>query len=47
MAVRAPRWLTSDQLTVLGLGAQVGAGVGYALARYNRLALLAVICASC
>ena len=25
MAERAPAWLTSDQLTVLGLGAQIGA----------------------
>ena len=31
MARRAPRWLSSDQLTVLGLGAQIGAGVGYSL----------------
>jgi archaetidylinositol phosphate synthase len=43
MAHRMPRWLSSDQLTVLGLGAQIGAGVGYALARYNRYALLLVI----
>jgi phosphatidylglycerophosphate synthase len=43
MAERAPEWLTSDQLTLLGLCAQVGAGVFYALARYNRLALLLVI----
>jgi phosphatidylglycerophosphate synthase len=43
MACRAPRWLSSDQLTVLGLGAQIGAGVGYALSRYNRYALLLVI----
>ena len=43
MAARAPRWVSSDGLTVLGLGAQIGAGVGYALARYNRWALLAVI----
>ncbi|HEX3372767.1 MAG TPA: CDP-alcohol phosphatidyltransferase family protein [Edaphobacter sp.] len=43
MARRAPRWLSSDQLTVLGLGAQIGAGVGYALSRYNRYALLLVI----
>jgi phosphatidylglycerophosphate synthase len=43
MAERAPRWLTSDQLTLLGLGAQVGAGICYALARYNRRALLLVI----
>jgi phosphatidylglycerophosphate synthase len=43
MAERAPAWLTSDQLTVLGLSAQVGAGVFYALSRYNRYALLLVI----
>jgi phosphatidylglycerophosphate synthase len=43
MATRAPRWLSSDQLTVLGLSAQIAAGIGYALARYNRYALLLVI----
>jgi archaetidylinositol phosphate synthase len=43
MASRAPRWLSSDQLTVLGFGAQIGAGIGYALSRYNRFALLLVI----
>ena len=43
MAERAPGWVTSDQLTILGLGAQVGAGVFYGLARYDRRALLAVI----
>jgi archaetidylinositol phosphate synthase len=43
MARRSPQWLTSDQLTILGLGAQVGAGVFYALSRYNRFALLLVI----
>jgi phosphatidylglycerophosphate synthase len=43
MAERAPRWLTSDQLTALGLGAQVGAGLCYAAARFNHLALLLVI----
>jgi phosphatidylglycerophosphate synthase len=43
MAARAPRWVSSDGLTVLGLGAQIGAGAGYALARYNRWALLLVI----
>ena len=42
-ARRAPRWLTSDQLTLLGLGAQITAGVFYALARYDRRALLLVI----
>ncbi len=43
MASRAPSWLTSDQLTILGLIAQIGAGIGYALSRYNRYALLLVI----
>jgi phosphatidylglycerophosphate synthase len=43
MARRAPQWLSSDQLTVLGLSAQIGAGVGYGLSRYNRYALLVVI----
>jgi archaetidylinositol phosphate synthase len=43
MAERAPAWLSSDQLTVLGLCAQVGAGVFYALSRYHRRALLLVI----
>lgn len=43
MAARAPRWLTSDQLTVLGLTVQIAAGLGYAASRYNRYALLGVI----
>ena len=43
MAERAPRRLTSDQLTLLGFTAQLGAGIAYALARLNRYALLAVI----
>ena len=42
MAERAPSGLTSDQLTILGLGAQFGAGICYALSRYNRNALLLV-----
>ncbi|MEP6716385.1 MAG: CDP-alcohol phosphatidyltransferase family protein [Terriglobia bacterium] len=45
MAQRAPRWLTSDQLTVLGLSAQIGAGAAYALSRYYRGALVvAILC---
>ena len=45
MARRAPAWVSSDQLTVLGLAAQVGAGACYALARYDRRALLlAIVC---
>jgi phosphatidylglycerophosphate synthase len=43
MAERTPRWVSSDQLTALGLGAQVGAGVCYALARHDRRALILVI----
>jgi phosphatidylglycerophosphate synthase len=42
MAERAPDWLTSDQLTLLGLIAQIAAGAAYALAHYNRYALLLV-----
>jgi archaetidylinositol phosphate synthase len=45
MAERAPAWLTSDQLTLLGFVAQLGAGVCYALSRYNRRALwLVIVC---
>jgi len=43
MAERMPGWVGSDGLTVLGLGAQIGAGVEYALARHHRWALGAVI----
>jgi len=43
MARRAPRWLTSDQLTALGLLAQVAAGISFALSRYHRYLLLLVI----
>ncbi len=43
MAVRAPKWLSSDQLTLLGFCAQIGAGVCYAWSRYHRSALLLVI----
>jgi archaetidylinositol phosphate synthase len=42
-AKHAPQWLTSDQLTLLGLSAQIAAGAFYALSRYNHLALLLVI----
>jgi hypothetical protein len=42
MARRAPRWLTSDQLTILGLVGQIGAGAAYILVRENRYALLLV-----
>jgi phosphatidylglycerophosphate synthase len=43
MATRMPRWVGSDGLTALGLVAQIGAGVGYVLARDHRYALLVVI----
>jgi phosphatidylglycerophosphate synthase len=43
MAERAPGWLNSDQLTLLGFAAQVAAGACYALSRYDRRALLLVI----
>lgn len=43
MAERAPRWMTSDGLTLLGLLAQIGAGVFYALSRDNSVALVGVI----
>lgn len=43
MARRAPRWVTSDGLTVLGLSAQFAAGCFYAVARWHRWALLLVI----
>ena len=45
MAERAPKWVTSDQLTLLGLAAQIAAGVCYALTRWDRRALLlAIVC---
>jgi phosphatidylglycerophosphate synthase len=43
LAQRAPAWVTSDGLTLLGLLAQIAAGLNFALARTHRLALLAVI----
>jgi archaetidylinositol phosphate synthase len=43
MAERAPAWVTSDGLTVLGLSAQVGAGLFYAVSRYNHYWLIGVI----
>ena len=36
MAERAPAWVTSDGLTLLGFGAQIAAGACYAMARYDR-----------
>jgi phosphatidylglycerophosphate synthase len=43
MAERAPRWVTSDGLTALGFGAQIAAGIFYALARWHQHALIAVV----
>jgi len=43
MAERAPRWVTSDQLTLLGFGAQIATGLAYAAARQHRFALLVAV----
>jgi len=43
MAERTPRAITADHLTLLGLAAQFFAGVSFALARWDRSALWAVI----
>ncbi|HKI26272.1 MAG TPA: CDP-alcohol phosphatidyltransferase family protein [Candidatus Sulfotelmatobacter sp.] len=42
LAARTPERIGPDHLTVLGLAAQIGAGVCYALAAWNRYALLGV-----
>ena len=36
MAERTPTWIKADHLTILGFGAQVMAGVSYALSRWNH-----------
>jgi phosphatidylglycerophosphate synthase len=43
LASITPAWIGPDHLTILGFAAQVGAGICYALAAWNRLALLGVI----
>ena len=43
LAARTPHQINPDHLTVVGLAAQIGAGACYALAAWNRLALLGVI----
>jgi archaetidylinositol phosphate synthase len=43
MAERTPRSVTADHLTLIGFGAQFMAGLAYALSRWNRGALFAVI----
>jgi phosphatidylglycerophosphate synthase len=40
LALRTPRWINSDHLTILGFASQCLAGVCYALARWNRYMLL-------
>src|ERR1700722_8783969 len=42
LAARTPPWIGPDHLTLLGLVAQIGAGACYALAPWNRRALLGV-----
>jgi archaetidylinositol phosphate synthase len=43
LAAHTPQWIGPDHLTGLGLAAQIGAGACYALAMWNRYALLGVI----
>jgi phosphatidylglycerophosphate synthase len=43
LADRTPGWINSDHLTALGFTGQVAAGIFYALSRWNRYCLLAVI----
>jgi len=43
LARRTPAFINSDHLTALGFAAQIMAGASYALARWNRYALIAVI----
>jgi len=42
-AERVPAWVNSDHLTILGFAAQVATAACYALARFNRLWLIASI----
>jgi phosphatidylglycerophosphate synthase len=45
MAERMPGWVSSDQLTLMGFAAQIGAGVCYALAAHDRrMLLVAIVC---
>jgi phosphatidylglycerophosphate synthase len=43
MAERMPAWISPDHLTALALVAQIGAGVCFALARWNQYALVGVV----
>jgi phosphatidylglycerophosphate synthase len=40
MAKRTPKWINSDHLTIIGAAGMLLTGVGYALARYHRNAVL-------
>jgi archaetidylinositol phosphate synthase len=45
LAHRAPRWINSDHLTAMGLGALLAAGLCYWYSRWNPAALLlAIVC---
>lgn len=43
MALHTPAWINSDHLTILGFTAQIATGACYAMARFHRGWLLAVI----
>jgi phosphatidylglycerophosphate synthase len=43
MAQRLPRWVSSDQLTVLGALALLAAGIAYSVARQHPAALILVV----
>jgi phosphatidylglycerophosphate synthase len=43
LAARTPPWIGPDHLTAIGLAAQIGAGMCYALARWNKYSLLGAI----
>jgi archaetidylinositol phosphate synthase len=45
LALHMPAWVTSDQLTLLGLLAMMGAGIAFWCARYDRRALFLVVLA--
>ena len=42
-ARRMPQWMNSDHLTTIGFTAQIGAGICYALARWDRRMMLFAI----
>ena len=43
LAARTPQWIGPDHLTVLGFAAQIGAGVLYGWARWNKHSLFGVM----